>query len=64
MLPISCSLHKTADTCYYTNHQDQINELEKLGISAVYFGSAQINPSAESKALCAESDALVVLLSP
>ena len=44
--------------------QDQTNELEKLGISAVYFGSAQINPSAESKALCAESDTLVVLVSP
>ena len=44
--------------------QDQTNELEKLGISAVYFGSAQINPSAESKALCAELDTLVVLVRP
>ena len=69
MLPISCSLHKTADHLYVITPtislmQDQTNELEKLGISAVYLGSAQINPSAESKALCAESDTLVVLVSP
>ena len=44
--------------------QDQTNELEKLGISAVYLGSAQIDPNAESKALCAESNVLVVFVSP
>lgn len=44
--------------------QDQINELKRLGISDVYFGSAQINPRAESKALCAESDTSVALVSP
>jgi len=44
--------------------QDQINELEKLGISAVYLGSAQTDPSAESKALGAESNASLVFVSP
>ena len=54
-----------AYVCYqfpavYTN----VCELEKLGISAVYFGSAQIDLSSESKALCAESNTLVVFVSP
>ena len=44
--------------------QDQTSELEKLGISATYFGSAQIDPNSESKALCAESNTLVVFVSP
>ena len=44
--------------------QDQKSELEKLGISAVYFGSAQIDPNSESKALCAESNTLVIFVSP
>ena len=65
MLPISSCVHKTGDTCNYANAmQDQTSELEKLGISAVYFGSAQIDPNSESKALCAESNTLVIFVSP
>ena len=44
--------------------QDQIRELEKFGISVIYFGSAQMDPNSESKALCAESNTLVVFVSP
>ena len=44
--------------------QDQTNELEKLGISAVYLGSAQTDPSVESKALSAESNTSLVFVSP
>ena len=44
--------------------QDQTNEMEKLGISAIYLGSAQVDPSSESKALCAESNTSVVFVSP
>ena len=43
--------------------QDQTSELEKLGISAAYFGSPQIDPNSESKALCAESNTLVIFFS-
>ena len=35
-----------------------------MGISAVYFGSAQIDPNSESKALCAELNTLVIFVSP
>ena len=44
--------------------QDQTNELEKLGILSVYLGSAQIDPTSESKAFCAESNTSVVFVSP
>ena len=67
MLPISNSLHKQLTlviTPTISLMQDQTNELEKLGISAMYFGSAQMDPSAESKALCTGSTTLVVFVSP
>ena len=44
--------------------QDQTFELKKIGISATYLGSAQMDSHAENKALCAESNIHIVFVSP
>ena len=44
--------------------QDQTNELEKRGIPATYLGSAQLDPNAESEALSADSNNLLLFVSP
>jgi len=49
---------------HFLLHPDQTSELEKLGISAVYLGSAQTDPNAESKVLGPESNVSIVLVSP
>ena len=44
--------------------QDQTHELEKVGISATYLGSAQLDPHAETRAFSAGSDTLLMFVSP
>jgi len=43
--------------------QDQTVELEKRGIPATFFGSAQLDPNAESRALADNSDILILVVS-
>jgi len=44
--------------------QDQTHELESLGISAIYLGSAQTDPNAEKKVFDTDSTVAVVFVSP
>jgi len=44
--------------------QDQTYELTQKGISAVYLGSAQVDPHAEDKVFQEHSDVSVFLISP